>query len=82
VSIANVEAGKQRILTHTLVQFAEALKVEPAELLRPETVRLASNKNHHAIAEELMSKAGFSKTAAKKLVENPQALKEWTEEKP
>ena len=82
MSIANVESGKQRILSHTLVQFAEALKVEPAELFRPEAIGLNSNKNHHAIAEELMSKAGLSKAVAKRLVENPQALKEWKEEKP
>jgi transcriptional regulator with XRE-family HTH domain len=80
VSIANVECGKQRILSHTLVQFAEALKVEPMELLPARTIGLNSMNNDHAIANELVSKAGLSKTAAKKLVENPQALKEWKED--
>lgn len=32
-SIANIEAGKQRILSHTLVQLSEALGVEILELL-------------------------------------------------
>jgi transcriptional regulator with XRE-family HTH domain len=32
-SIANIEAGKQRILTHTLVQLAEALDLEVSALL-------------------------------------------------
>jgi transcriptional regulator with XRE-family HTH domain len=82
VSIANVESGKQRILSHTLVQFAEALKVEPVQLLPARTIGLNSKNNDHAIANELVSKAGLSKTAAKKLVENPQALKEWKEDEP
>lgn len=82
VSIANVESGKQRILSHTLVQFAQALKVDPVELLPARTVGLTSKNNDHAIANELVSKAGLSKTAAKNLVENPQALKEWKEHEP
>ena len=81
VSIANVESGKQRILSHTLVQIAEALKVEPADLLRIEPLGPASIQNNHAIADELVSKVGLSKTIAKKLVENPQALSEWKEKK-
>ena len=32
-SIANIEAGKQRILTHTLVQLAEALNTEITQLI-------------------------------------------------
>ena len=34
-SIANVETGRQRILTHTLCQIALSLGVEPSELLPP-----------------------------------------------
>jgi transcriptional regulator with XRE-family HTH domain len=82
VSIANVESGKQRILSHTLVQFAEALKVELVELLPARTSGLNSKNNNQAIANELVSKAGLSKTAAKKLVESPEALKEWKEVEP
>jgi len=82
VSIANVESGKQRILSHTLVQLAAALKVEPAKLLplAPESVP-SSNDNDHDIAAELVSKAGLSKTNAKKFVENPQTLVTWKEKK-
>ncbi len=32
-SIVNIEKGKQQLLLHTLVQIAQALRVEPAELL-------------------------------------------------
>ncbi len=81
VSIANVESGKQRILSHTLVQIAEALKAEPSDLLRIDPPERTSIKNNHAIADELVSKAGLSKSVAKKLVENPHALSEYKEEK-
>ncbi len=81
VSIAKVESGKQRILSHTLVQIAEALKAEPSDLLRIDPPERTSIKNNHAIADELVSKAGLSKSVAKKLVENPHALSEYKEEK-
>jgi len=32
-SIGNIESGKQRVLTHTLVQMARALDVKPGDLL-------------------------------------------------
>jgi transcriptional regulator with XRE-family HTH domain len=32
-SISNIEQGRQRMLIHTLIEIATALKVEPAELL-------------------------------------------------
>jgi hypothetical protein len=44
------------------------------------SIGLNSKNNDHAIANELVSKTGISKTAARKLVENPQALKEWKED--
>ena len=78
VSIANVESGRQRILTHTLVQLATFLKVEPADLL-PQKAESSFNNDDHDIAAELVSKAGLSKTTAKKFVERPQTLKTWTE---
>jgi len=34
-SVANVENGKQRVLVHTLVQFAKAMGVEVGKLLPP-----------------------------------------------
>jgi len=81
VSVANVEAGKQRILCHTLVQFAAALKVELTELL-PARKDVSAKDDNRAIADELVSKAGISKTTAKKLVENPLSLREWKEKGP
>jgi transcriptional regulator with XRE-family HTH domain len=36
-SIANIEAGKQRVLSHTLVQLSKALGVNIVELLPSET---------------------------------------------
>jgi transcriptional regulator with XRE-family HTH domain len=78
VSIANVESGRQRILTHTLVQLAEVLKVAPADLL-PQKVESSADDNSHDIAAELVSKAGLSKTTARKFVEKPQTLKTWKE---
>jgi transcriptional regulator with XRE-family HTH domain len=80
VSIANVESGNQRILSHTLVQLAAALKVSPAELL-PSKDATTPGAIDQAIADELLCKAGLSKTIAKKLLENPHALKEWKEKK-
>jgi transcriptional regulator with XRE-family HTH domain len=79
VSVANVEAGNQRILAHTLVQLAEALKVEPVELLplKKDEV-LPTNRE---LADELVSKAGFSKKTAEKLLESPQNFKTWEEPK-
>ena len=32
-SVANIEGGRQKILLHTLVVFAEALGVEPGSLI-------------------------------------------------
>ena len=78
VSIANVESGKQRILTHTLIQLAAALKVEPVDLL-PQKAATPPNPNDGDIAAELVSKAGLSKTNAKTIVEKPQSLKTWKE---
>jgi hypothetical protein len=68
-------------LSHTLVQIAEALKADPIDLLRIEPPGRASIKDNLAIADELVSKAGLSKSVAKKLVENPHALSDWKEVK-
>jgi transcriptional regulator with XRE-family HTH domain len=79
VSIANVESGKQRILSHTLVQFAEALNVEPGDLLPPK--KKALSPADRDIADVLVSEAGLSKTIAKKLLESPETIKTWKEAK-
>jgi transcriptional regulator with XRE-family HTH domain len=44
-SIANIEAGKQRVLTHTLVQLAVALDVEVLTLL-PTAKKSAAMPSH------------------------------------
>ena len=41
-SIANIEKGSQRVLAHTLVQLATALKIEIGELARPSERKPAS----------------------------------------
>jgi transcriptional regulator with XRE-family HTH domain len=41
-SIANIEAGKQRVLTHTLVQLADALGIDVVQIIpKRESVRRA-----------------------------------------
>ena len=82
VSIANVESGKQRILSHTLVQFAEALRIEALDLLPNRMVKPPFEEKARAIADELVLKAGLSRTNAKKLVENHHAFSDWKEKKP
>jgi transcriptional regulator with XRE-family HTH domain len=39
-SVANIESGQQRVHLHTLMDFATALEVSPAELLPEETVEV------------------------------------------
>lgn len=78
VSIANVESGKQRVLSHTLVQFAQILGVPPTELLP--SMEAPSYANDHDIAHELVSKAGLSKTNAEKLLGNRNTLRAWKDE--
>jgi transcriptional regulator with XRE-family HTH domain len=42
-SIANIEAGKQRVLTHTLVQLADALGIDVFQIIpKHESVRRAA----------------------------------------
>lgn len=79
VSIANVESGNQRILAHTLVQLAQVLEVELVELL---PIRKDDGvPTSRDVADELVAKAGLSKTTAKKLLERPQTIKPWKETK-
>lgn len=39
-SVANIESGQQRVHLHTLLDFAAALEVSPAELLPEEAVEV------------------------------------------
>jgi len=66
VSVANIEGGHQRILSHTLVQLAAALSVEVTEVLPPKAVEPVSNSSDR-ITDELVSKLGLSVSEAKKL---------------
>ena len=47
-SITNIERGKQRLLIHTLCDIAEALRVEPADLLP----RLADLMGAHELKDQ------------------------------
>jgi len=66
VSVANIEGGNQRILSHTLVQLAAALNIEVTDILPQKADRSDANNNSQ-ITDELVSKLGISVSAAKKL---------------
>lgn len=70
-SIANIEAGKQRILAHTLVQIADALGVELAEIIplskQEDEIKPPSFIPAEKIEAELIEKLQLSKEEAKKL---------------
>ena len=68
-SIANIEAGKQRVLAHTLVQLAEAFDVELGALLpAPQHKRAeASSPGRGNVEEELAEKLGLPKKDIKQL---------------
>jgi transcriptional regulator with XRE-family HTH domain len=57
-SIANIESGKQRVLLHQVLQFAEALRVTVGELV-PSTLEMAqtlkteTGNERHAYLERL-----------------------------
>lgn len=68
VSVANIEGGNQRILSHTLVQLATALSVEVWDILPQKSAPSASN-NDAAITDELVSKLGITVSVAKKIAE-------------
>lgn len=65
-SIANIEGGQQRVLAHTLVQFAEALDLELTELIPP--LRQEGQQPHTKKVEaELAEKLKLPKKEIKKL---------------
>jgi transcriptional regulator with XRE-family HTH domain len=55
-SIANIEAGKQRVLVHTLVQLASVLEVSVVDLLPERTDKSG------VVRQELMEKLGLPKS--------------------
>jgi transcriptional regulator with XRE-family HTH domain len=67
VSVANIEGGNQRILSHTLVQLAAALNIEVTDILPQKAEQSVANNSR--ITNELVSKLGISVSAAKKLAE-------------
>jgi transcriptional regulator with XRE-family HTH domain len=68
-SIANIEAGKQRVLSHTLWQMAKALGVGPVELVdgRPE-MRSDSEAALGEIEREMGEKLLLKKVEIRRLV--------------
>lgn len=66
-AVANMEAGQQRVLVHTLLQLAAALQLEPAELLPPLT-RGASAVEDRELLSEVVQKLGVDSQRAALLV--------------
>jgi len=65
-SIANIEAGKQRVLAHTLVQIAKALEVELPELVAS-GAQQPSKSSPAKLIGELQEKLQIPKSAAQKI---------------
>lgn len=59
-SVANVEQGNQAVLVHTLFQIAQALGIQPIDLLPP--VDAPSDTTRRAIEHELTRKLGSART--------------------
>jgi transcriptional regulator with XRE-family HTH domain len=71
-SIANIEAGKQRILAHTLVQIADALDAELAE------IALADKPITRTAQESLVPDEKVEAELAEKLQLSPERAKKLT----
>src|ERR1700733_6552522 len=69
VSVANIEGGNQRILSHTLVQLASAVKVEINDIL-PKRPATSDPSKNSAITEELIAKLGISVSVAENIAAN------------
>jgi transcriptional regulator with XRE-family HTH domain len=65
-SIANIESGKQRVLVHTLVQFARAMDVDIQELI-PAADQPAQAANPKDVERELRRKLNLGAPQLKKL---------------
>ncbi len=72
-SIANIEGGKQRILAHTLLQLAEILDVEVAELFPKDGRQVAPARRVEA---ELAKKLKLPQQKIKKLTAQLKAKRE------
>ena len=74
VSIANIELGNQRILSHSFVQIANELNVELVELLPIKELPLSGNALD--ITDEIVFKLGITKIKAKKLADKVKKAKD------
>jgi transcriptional regulator with XRE-family HTH domain len=71
-SIANIESGKQRILAHTMLQLAETLDVEIAELFPKDKIQVAPARHVEA---ELSKKLNLPQQKIRKLTAQLKASK-------
>lgn len=62
-SISNIEQGRQRMLIHTLLDFALALKVKPADLLPENQKADAINMSENVSASERASIEAYFRRA-------------------
>jgi transcriptional regulator with XRE-family HTH domain len=67
-SIANIEAGKQGVLTHTLVQLASVLSTTPEELL-PKEMSDEDPALRNRVQDELARKLSVPAEASRRLTE-------------
>ena len=65
-SIANIEAGQQRVLAHTLCDIAAALGVPVTDLLTPPEKTTIDDQRH--LVEELARKVDLSAEKARSIV--------------
>ena len=66
-SVANLEAGKQRLLVHTLVQIAQILDVRPTQLVPEIQVAGTDTMVATEVERELASKLDLPKGTLKRL---------------
>lgn len=67
-SIANVEAGTQRVLAHTAVEMARALDVPVTTLLPPPAPLVHASPSPEGLAADLAEKLGIPPSRAEALV--------------
>jgi transcriptional regulator with XRE-family HTH domain len=68
-SIANIEAGNQGVLAHTLVQLARALAVTPEELLPNEAPPVEKPELRGRLQSELLEKVSVPPEASERLLQ-------------
>jgi transcriptional regulator with XRE-family HTH domain len=66
-AIANVENGKQRVLAHTLVQFAQILRVEIHGLVPTLSSPRSASAQQQVLERELKKKLMVSRAVMKRL---------------